>query len=99
LISRDQREQREDTTLAIVIGAQNKDHVFQRHHEHQCPKNERDDPKDLGRGWRRMAEARQRNLERVERTCPDIAEYDTKRGQRQKPWTARMMKEFCLVVG
>ena len=42
----------------------------------------------------RMAEARERHLEGIERAGADIAEHDAKRGQRQKPRTSRMMDEF-----
>ena len=98
LIGRDKGEQRQDSAFAIIVGAQHEDHVFQRYHDHQCPKNERDDPENLGRGRSWMADAGQRDLESVERTCADVAEYDAKRGQRQKPRTARMMKEYRLVV-
>ena len=44
-----------------------------------------------------MAEARQRDLKCVKRAGADIAKHDAERGQRQKPWTARM-KEFRLIL-
>ena len=85
LICRNEREQCQDAAFAVIVGAQDEDHVFQRYHRHERPKNERDDAENVGGDGRRMADAGQRDLQCVKRAGTDIAEYDAKRGKRQNP--------------
>ena len=46
---------------AEATGAQDEDDVFERYHRHQRPEDERDDPKDVGRGRERMPGGAQRD--------------------------------------
>ena len=50
LLGGDQREQCQDTALAVIVGPQHEDDVFQRDHHGERPENQRDDPEDVGRG-------------------------------------------------
>jgi len=84
----DQRQQREDSAFAVVVGAHDEDDVFERHHRHQRPEDERDDPKDVGCGRDRMPGGAQRDGKRIERTRADIAEHDADRGEREEDRTA-----------
>ena len=80
----DQRQQRQDAALAVIVGAQDENDVFERHHQHQRPEDERDDAEDFGGcrahgRWPLSATGK-----RIERAGADIAEDDAERRQRQK---------------
>ena len=83
-VRRHQGQQRQDPAFAVVVGAQDEDDVFERDHRHQRPEDERDHPKHVGRGRWGVADGTQGDGKRVERACPDIAEHDAKRGEREE---------------
>src|SRR5262245_16880079 len=91
-----QRQQRQDSAFAVVVGAQDEDDVFERHHRHQRPEDERDDPEDVDRGRDGMAGGAQRDGQGIERARADIAEHDAGRGEREEPGIA-LMVQFAAV--
>jgi hypothetical protein len=42
-----QRGQRHDAAFAAIIGAHDQRDVLERHHDHQCPKNDGQDAEDV----------------------------------------------------
>ena len=81
----DKRQQRQDAALAIVIGAQDEDDVFERDHHHQRPEDQRYHPDDVGSVRRGMAGGIQRDGKGVERARADIAEHHAERGECKEP--------------
>jgi hypothetical protein len=72
-----QRDQRHDAALAIVVDAHGQEHVGDGHDDHHRPEHQRHDTKHVGstnRDWVRVRGVEHR-LDRVDRTGADIAEH------------------------
>ena len=76
-----QRGQRQQAALAAIVGAHDDDDVFDRHDQDQRPENQRQRAED--RVLVDASEGQQGLPGRVERRCPDVAEHDPERRQRQ----------------
>ena len=82
-----QRHQGERTTLAVVVGAHENDHVFQRDDENQRPEDQRENAED-GRfvnDARAAVRGGHRFTERIERARSDVAVDDTDAADCQRP--------------
>ncbi len=77
-------EERERAAFAVVIGAQDQDHVFERDDDEERPEEERDDADDFGRGDAVGAGPGERFAQGVERACPDVAVHDPHRSEDQE---------------
>jgi hypothetical protein len=88
----DQRQQRQDAALAVVVGAQHEHDVFERDHQHQRPEDQRHDAEDVGCQRLLVAGGAQCDGQGVERAGADVAEHHAERGERQEP-------ELALVAG
>jgi hypothetical protein len=53
----DQRDERENTALALVVGAQHEQEVLHRHDQNQRPHDQREDAEHVGRGYRNLVRA------------------------------------------
>jgi hypothetical protein len=79
----EQCKQRHDAALALVVGPQDQDRVFQRDDDHERPQDERQDPQDGGvRGGAARPGGPHGLLERVKRRGADIAIDDAERTKR-----------------
>ena len=80
----DQRREGHDPALAVVVGAQDEDHVLDRDDQRDGPEDERDHAVDVGVGrLHHPAVQREDGLEGVERAGPDVAEYDAQGPQHE----------------
>jgi hypothetical protein len=80
----DQRDERENTALALVVGAQHEQEVLHRHDQNQRPHDQREDAEHVRRGHRNLVRARKALPQGVQRTRPDVAVDDPKRRQDQE---------------
>ena len=81
-----QRHQRERAALAVVVGAHDQEHVFQRHDDDQRPQHQRHDAEHhLARERAAGGRGGQAFLERVERARADVAVDDADGAERQGP--------------
>ncbi len=78
-----ERLQCQDAALAVVVCPQHEDHVFQRHHEHQPPEDQREQSEHRVGRERHAVLRVQRFLEGVERRRADVAEHHAERGDHQ----------------
>ena len=87
----DQRDQRHDAALAVVVGAHHEQHVGDRDDDRHRPEDQRDDPEDaLGRRRHRVRIAGiEDRLDRVQRARADVAEDDTQRADGQRARAVR----------
>ncbi len=92
----DQRQERQDAALTVIVCTKNESDVLHGNEDHQRPEGERHDPQYFGCG-RRVAGRVQRRGERIERTGADIAEHDAERRERQKRLGVR--PRFTVVLG
>ena len=84
LLLKDEREQREDSALAAVVGSHDEDDVLDRDDEAEEPDDQRQDAVDVGRRRRdRMLLRGEALLKRVQRARADVAVDDAERGQRE----------------
>ncbi len=68
-------------------------HVFQRHHRHQRPEDQRDNPEHVGRGRDRVAGGAERDRQRCRAgSVPISPKTDAQRSQREEPDVARMVQ-------
>ena len=82
---RRQRRQRERAALAVVVGAQQDQHVFERDGDDQRPHDQRQHAEHDVTGDRLVAAGRDRRLaEGVERAGADIAVDDADAAERQR---------------
>ena len=95
----DQREQREDAALPAIVGAHDQDGVFDGNDNDQRPEDQRHNTEHrLGcDGPRALAGSFCGYVERIERTCPDVAEYDPHTCQRGGRPGARCRSWMCSV--
>ena len=83
----DQRDQRQDPALAVVVGAHHEQDVGDGDDDRHRPEDQRDDPEDRSPS---VAVDRVRvvrvedGLDRVERARPDVAEDDAERADRER---------------
>src|ERR1043165_4275376 len=78
-----ERSQRENSTLTSVVGTQHVGHVLDRDDERQRPEHQRHDAEHVVRARRNAVRPIETLADSVERACPDIAEHDAQRSQRQ----------------
>src|SRR5712692_9759071 len=83
--------------LAVIVGAQDENHIFQRHDQQQCPESQRHDPNDVARQRRPMAGRIEGDRERVERAGADVAVNDPYRGEREEPSISLVVLRLGLV--
>ena len=87
MLDPEQRHQRENATLAVVVGAHDDRDVFDRRGDDERPHDERQHAeRDVGRG--RPARPVERRLEGVEWARPDVAIDDAERAERHGGETA-----------
>ena len=81
LLAADQRDQRHDAALAVVVGAHHEQHVGDRDDDRHRPEDHRDDPEDAVGGDRdRVRVVRvEHRLDRVQRARADVAEHHAER--------------------
>ena len=81
-----QRHQRQRSALAMVVGAQQDQHVFQRHHDDQRPQDQRQNAENGQRidGAGRPAGGDDGFAERVKRAGADVAIDDTDAAEHQR---------------
>ena len=86
LARRQQRGQREDAALAVVVGAHDEREVLDRDDQHQRPEDERQDAEHVRLGRRDRVRSEEALAHRVERAGADVAVDDAERaeGQRQR---------------
>jgi hypothetical protein len=83
-LSLDQRDQRHDPALAVVVGAHDERHVLDRDDQRDRPEDERDDAVDGDVAGRdRAVVVREHRLQRVQRARADVAEDDPERADGQ----------------
>ena len=81
-----ERDEGQRAALAVVVGAQQDDDVFDRHDEDQRPQDQRQDAEDdLARHRPAGGRGRDQFLERIERARADVAVDDADRAERQRP--------------
>jgi hypothetical protein len=82
----DQRDQRHDAALAVVVGAHHERHVGQRDDDRHRPEDHRDDAHDgVGADGDGVRIVRvEDGLERVDRAGPDVAEHHAERADREQ---------------
>jgi hypothetical protein len=82
-----QRHQRQRSAFAVVVGPQQDDDIFQRHHDDQRPQDQGEDAEHGLRGCPAFASARghHRFAQRVERAGADVAIDDTDAPEHQGP--------------
>ena len=81
-----ERHERQRAALAVVVGAEQDDDVFDRHDEDQRPQDQRQDAEDdLARHRPAGGRGRDRFLQRVERARADVAVDDADRAERERP--------------
>jgi hypothetical protein len=86
-----QRDQRHDPALAVVVGAHDQRDVLDRDDDRDRPHDERDDAVDVG-GRDRDGSCdvtRERRLQRVQGARPDVAEDDAERADRERQAAGR----------
>jgi hypothetical protein len=76
----EQREQRQDPALAVVVRPHDQQQVLERNDQDQRPEDQREHPEHV---VRRRFKSRQRLAERIERTRPDVTVDDAKRSESQ----------------
>ena len=79
----DEREQREASALALVVGAHDDRDVFQRHDDHHRPEDQAQHAVDVQLVGNERVMAGEGLAERVDRRRADIAEDDSDRADRQ----------------
>ena len=88
-----QGHQRQDATLAVVVGPHDKEHIAIRDHDRDRPKHHRDDTEHvLAGGLDGVVVSAEDRLQRVQRAGADIAEHHTQCGQRQGPQSTMAMR-------
>ena len=81
-----QRHQGEDAALAVVVGAQQHNHVLQRHDQRERPEDEREHPDHrLARDGAAALSGGHRLAEGIERARADVAIDDTDGAERKRP--------------
>jgi hypothetical protein len=77
-----QRRQRHHPAFAVIVGAQDQENIFERHHHDQRPEDQR----DAAVNRRRVGTARRldRCLHGVERAGADITEHDAQRAEGER---------------
>ena len=92
------REQCEDSPLAVVIGTHDEDQIFDRHYKNQGPEHERQDSKQV-RGDAGVLTPRgmQALFQGVERAGADVTEDDSKRAKSQGGQTGAMSSFLCYI--
>ena len=95
---RDQRGQREDAALALVVGAHHDHDVLDRDHQHEGVDDERQDAKDVLVRRRHGVRAEEALAHRVEGTGADVAVDDAKRRDGQGKETASAMFRERLMI-
>ena len=93
-----QRHQRQGAAFALVVGAQQDEHVFERDDENQRPQDQRDDPEhDLARGaLGGRAGGDDRLAKRIERTRADVAVDDADAAEGERPKAGRRTRVAVL---
>jgi hypothetical protein len=76
----DQRHQRQNAALAVIVDAHRDRNVFDRRDDHQRPDQQAEHAQD-GRRIRAAAGQIEHGLQRIERTRPDIPKHDPQRGE------------------
>jgi hypothetical protein len=74
----EQRHQRQNATLPVIVDAHGEGDVFDRGDEEQRPQHQRQCAQDRG-GVRRHVGGAEHRLEGIERTGSDIPEHDAER--------------------
>ena len=78
----DQRGERHDAALTVVVGPQDEGHVLDRHDQRDRPEDQRDDPEHVARRRAdRVVVDREHRLHRIERAGTDVTENDTERAE------------------
>ena len=77
-----QRHQRHDAAFAVVIGTQDKGHIFDGNHKNQRPENQGKNPQDVIRCGGHVV-AGETLLQGIQRTGADIPIHHAQRSQRQ----------------
>ena len=81
-----QRHQGQRTSLAVVVGAQQQQHIFGGHDDEQRPQDQREHAEHDGARHRRpIRRVRDGLAKRIQRRRADIAEHDADASQRQGP--------------
>ena len=78
-----EREQCENSTLTAIVRAQDEDQILHADDEYECPDDEREHSVYVRRGCGEAVLRLEAGLEGVERTGPDVAEYDTECDERK----------------
>jgi len=76
-------QQRENTALALVVGAHDQEDVFDRDDDDQRPENHRQNAEHVFRVERQAMLGVEALAKGVDGACPDIAEHDAERGDAQ----------------
>ena len=85
-----ERDQRERAALAVIVGAQQDQHVFDRDDDDQRPQDHREHAEhDLARDRAGCARRDDRFAERIERARADVAVDDADAAEGQRPETRR----------
>ncbi len=80
-----QRHQRQRAALALIVHAQHEHDIFERHQNHQRPKDERDDADHFAAFKAIAGDVLDRFTEGIERAGADIAIDDADRTKRERP--------------
>ena len=88
-----ERGQRQRAALAVVVGAQQHQHVFDRHHDHQRPHDQRQHAEHrVARHRTGFGRRQHRDAEGVERACADVAIDHADAAERQRPDASAAMR-------
>ncbi len=86
-----QGHQRQGAALALVVGAHQEEHVFERDGHEQGPDQQRNDADHLGFDHAVGLHVVERRLQRVKRAGADVAEDDAHRPEQHGPETFLLM--------
>ena len=92
-----QRRQRQHAAFAIIVGAHDEDDIFDRHHDHQRPEDQRQRAIDGRRRRAAAPPAASADLAHgIKRAGADIAEHDAQRAAMVRPRSRRLMTGACV---
>ena len=94
-----QRQQGQDPALALIVGAHDQQHVFDRDDQDQRPHDQRQHAQHILRRERQPVLRVEALAEGVDRARPDIAEDDAERGERKPGDTGRNLRPGLVCVG
>ena len=79
----DERKQSEAAALALVVGAHDDHHIFDRHHDHHRPEDQAEHASNLRDAMAQLVMAGEGFAEGVDRAGADVAEDDADRADRE----------------